>query len=166
MIDNYQKTKMKINQIEDKQGNVLKTQDGQVLYEYLLEEGDLFIPQWNKIVSKDIEYEKDGVKKTTKNYTLKAEVVNKEGEVVLRKNDGESIIYITLTAGQAKSIQTRIDNARASDSEDLFINQHRFKATTYTNEHGEQIGVSMFGTGPKAKSFKDFESSKSEDQQE
>ena len=139
---------MKSEEIKDKKGVVLKTEEGKVLMKHTLEPGDEFIPQKNRIYERKNEADIDGKKKTITNHSIKAKVKDKNGSNITQ--DGEDNIFVNITPTQAISLQKKIDNG-------LDLNQNLFITYEYeSKEYGTCIGVGLKDTTI-PKDFKDFD---------
>jgi len=136
---------MRTTKIRNKQGEELTTKEGVPLVENKLEEGDKFIPIYNNISERVYEYlDSEGKTKKAIKYSIKAIVRDKDG-----KDHGE--VYISLTPGQAKVLQNRVD-------EGVELNQNMFVAHQYIHpKWGEQIGIGRVGNTKPHKKFEDFE---------
>lgn len=140
---------MEIKTIENKNGDVMRNKQGQELKELRLEEGDEFVPIFNRVLEKSKEVEIKGKKKNITNYVLKCRARDKNGELV-RHNDSEEI-FITLTPTQAKSLNKLADDG-------LELNQNLFRAYKYeSKEYGKQIGVGLKKDFKQPKTFEDFD---------
>lgn len=125
---------MKIEIIKNKVGEVLTTKEGKQLTRTILELGDEFIPNFDEVIVRE--------KKGIKNYTIQANVRDKEGNVF-------KDVYLTLMEGQAKKIKSEEEP-----------NQKLWRTYTYENEHGKGwIGITCkFKKQYKPpKTFADFE---------
>ena len=140
-----------IEEIKNKDGEVLKTKEGEILKNYTLEVGDEFIPLYNKVheTQKPI-VEKDSKKeKTIVEYKIVARI--KDVKEVLQK--GEEI-FISLTPSQAQTIKNKLANG-------VEITQHKFSCYEYKNPLGSWIGVGFGKDFKPAKTFEEIEAEKS-----
>lgn len=131
--------------VKNEKGETLKTKEGVELVDYKLEDGDVFIPIHNSLLTNSNTRKVDGKEKTIVNHKLKVKVKGhpKEGE--------EEEIFVSLTPAQAKSLNKKI-------SEDVLLNQNLFQAYTYKDSEGnEWVGVGFKKKNIPAKSFTDFE---------
>jgi len=127
---------MKSEKIVNEAGEQLKTKDGLDLVDYTFEVGDTFIPQHNSII-----VSQKGEAKFPK-YLLLCKVKDKDGNVV-KSEDGKDEIFVRLTESQNKSMQKKIDSAKADrENTSLQITQHVFVAYEYdSKDYGKAIGV-------------------------
>lgn len=166
---------MKIEQIKNDKGEILKTKDNIELKQFTFEEGDYFIPQWNSISSKKVKItKKNGEEEIVENYKLLCHVMHKDDEgqwvqVLDHNQDNPKDIFVSLTPTQAKSLQKKIDEKDEEGNRKYFITQHKFVAYSYFHEERQKnyVGVGFMPTAPKPKSFEDFEEkNKSESENE
>lgn len=137
---------MEIKEIKNKEGEVLTSKDGKPLLEYRLEAGDQFIPQYNSVLEKTREVEKNGKTIKISSYYIIAKVRQKDGSVL---NNGENV-FITLTPMQAKRLQKFSDDG-------ILLNQNLFIAYKYENQFGDQIGIALKKDFTQQKDFSDFD---------
>lgn len=121
---------MRKEKVEDKNGNVYKTQQGEELQKTVIEKGDEIIPVYNTVLEKEKTAKtKDGEKKIT-DYLLKCKIKDvNTGEVY-------SDEFLNLTETQAKQMKKLIDNGTE-------INQHVFVVYTYTIDRGTFKGIGL-----------------------
>ena len=142
--------------IQEKEGKVLTTKDGQELIKYTFEEGDVFIPENNSIISKSHKAVVNDIPKTI----VVNKLVCKVKGYNLDENNEEQEIFVNLTPSQANSLQKKI-------SDGMFINQHLFNCYLYPDKDGnEWIGVGIKSEKKPAKSFEDFEKVEEESEEE
>jgi len=132
---------MKIKEIKDKKTKKsLKTKEGKVLKDKMLEAGDEFIPEFNRFKEVVTEYEEEGQKKKVTNHFLKCKVKGKEGKIIENEDeetdDDKYKHFIRFTDGQVKVMKKLID-------EGVQLNQNIFSAYEYTNDYGTQVGVGI-----------------------
>lgn len=154
---------MKISQVKNEKGEVLKTQDGIELQEFKFEKGDEFVPSYNTILVKEYEAEEEikGKKQKVKRYInkIKAKVRDAEKNIV-KDNQGNKEVFVLLTPSQAKSLQKKIDNGDE-------INQKLFTAYEYESSIGTQeVGIGYKGEHKPAKDFDDFDNPEVEETEE
>lgn len=129
---------MKREKILTKDGKPYVTQDGVELEKNTLEFGDTFIPKLNNV---HITENKVG-DKVYKKYSIIADLKDKNDKLFKE-------VFIVLTPTQAKTLQTCLkDNGE--------INQCKWKTYSYTNEYGNQIGITN-NQHKEALKFKDEE---------
>jgi hypothetical protein len=146
---------MQIKKVKNKQGEVLTTKEGEPLTENRFEPGDQFIPQYNTVLEKVREVEKDGKKKKIPNYFINAKVKNKDGNIL---NNGENI-FITLTQTQAERLKQLAD-------EGTVLNQNLFVVYSYENQYGDQIGITLKKDNTPQADFTDFEEGSQQKQEQ
>lgn len=135
-------------ELKNKDGELLKTKQGETLKEHKLESGDVFIPQINKV----LEYSK-----TTQNGDV---IVNYKLPCLVQGIAESEPLFISLTPAQSKSINKKISNGTQ-------INQNLFQAYTYEKEvQGKikkYIGVGFKPKIAKPLTFNELEKSQSEE---
>jgi hypothetical protein len=143
--------------IINKNNEVLITKNNIPLFKYKFEDGDLFIPKFNKYFKKDIEtIDNKGNKKIITNYTIIASVKDKDGNIILNEERNREI-FVSITPAHVKVIQKVKDQG-------INITQELWKAFEYTHEkYGKNISIGLKKDFVKAKTFEDFEKEK-EDQ--
>lgn len=132
---------------ESKDGKVLKTKEGEILKTYKFEEGDVFIPQNNSVVSKSHKANVKGKDKTIVTNKLVCKVkgfnLDKEGK--------EQEIFVTLTPSQFNTIQKKLDNGDK-------INQMLFNGYIYQDKEGNDwVGIGVKSERIPPKSFEELE---------
>lgn len=143
-----------VKEIKNKEGEVLKTEKGDTLFEYRFEAGDMFIPEFNSVLEKSHDAVVDGEETSIVDYKIKCKVKTKEG--VYKSPNGESLIFVTLTPTQASSLKKKI-------AEGVKLNQNLFVAYEYESDKYKNkkfVGVGLKGETEPAKDFEDFNSSK------
>lgn len=141
----------------NKDGEVLKTKEGVELVTYKFEDGDVFVPEFNKVYSKSHKAKVDGKTKTITTHKLACKV---KGFNVDKKTGKEEVIFVTLTPAQNNTIQKKLSNKE-------LINQALFNAYIYKDdEENEYIGVGYKVERIPAKSFDELEESKSDEKEE
>lgn len=142
---------MRTEILKNKAGEELKTKEGILMYRNYLEEGDEFIPQRNNVLeqTREVEVTEKGkqVKKTLTNYSILVQIQKKDGEII--KQEGKTEIFLELTQTQANSLKKKKE-------EGIDISQHVFRAYTYSNKYGEQIGVGIKGEYSKPLTFEEL----------
>jgi len=141
---------MRTEIVKDKEGKTLQTKDGKTMYNHFFEDGDIFVPQFNSYLESPHEAEVKGKMKTIVERKMVCEVngviKDEEGEIIGAKPylgeegelpEGENKVYVTLTPTQAKAI----DKQKKLGIEP---NQVVWKAYSYVNDYGDQVGI-----GPK-----------------
>lgn len=123
-------------------GEVLTTKkDNEVLYDYKFEEGDLFIPCNNSVISKTHEALVKGEKKKITSYKLKCKVLGYQNE---------EEIFVSLTPTQAESLTKKI-------KEDIVLNQNLFNVYSYiAKDENKYLGIGIKAKKMPMKSFDDF----------
>ncbi len=120
---------MRIEEIKNKEtGELYKTESGETLKEYIIEEGDKFIPKISTCIERAGKYI---------NYKLPVDLVTKDG---VQFED----IFITLTKSQAMIINDTVD-----------CTQQLFTVYEYSNKYGNFLGVSCNELKP-SKTLADF----------
>jgi hypothetical protein len=136
---------MRSENITTKEGVQLLTKDEKTMQNHFLEAEDVFIPQYNSYSEKSHEATIKGKVKVIVERKIKCKVNgatrDKNGLITgfapgVDAN-GSDDIFITLTPTQAKAF----DKVKAKGAEP---NQTIWKAYSYTNDFGEQVGI-----GPK-----------------
>lgn len=130
-------------EIKTKDGESYTTQSGEKLYDYSLEAGDVFIPEFNNVSAKKRERIVKGKKKLLKEFKIKAVIRDKDG---VEYNE-----WLKLTETQANKL------IKEKEENKVEINQHMWSAYLYPNDHGDQVGVAMKSSGKPPKKFEDFE---------
>jgi len=122
---------MEKTEIKNKNGEILKTKEGETLFKYRVQPGDEVIPLYNKIVVRENEFTNSkGVKQVAVNHSIKAKVKDVNDSTIHE-------VYIDLTPSQANSIQKKIDNG-------VEITQEIFQAYTYeTDKYGSAVGIGI-----------------------
>jgi len=87
---------MKITDIVNKEGDVLKTKENIVLQNFVFEVGDEFIPKFNKVISKTNQAKVNGKMRTINTHKLLCKAKDKDGNVI-KNNSDEDEIFVTLT---------------------------------------------------------------------
>ena len=137
-------------EIKTKEGVVLMTKKKENMYDYTFEVGDIFIPQYNSMMTKSHLAVVEGKNKTIVNHKLKC--------IVKDYNNNESI-YVSLTPSQAKTLIKKIDDK-------VLLNQHLFIAYSYEDADKNQwVGIGVKGNSVKAKTFEDFGNEAEESQE-
>ena len=144
---------VKIEIVKDKEGNVYTTKEGKELKNYYFEEGDEFIPQFNKVMEKEREVEivnKDGKKelRKLKDYSITALVKDKDGKPVVNEDSDYDSIIVKLTPTQAEYLDKKTNDDN--------ITQHLFKCYEYENQYGTFVGVGLKRDFKSPKKFEDF----------
>ena len=135
---------MESRKLKNKQGEILKTKEGDELVEHRFEPGDEFIPHYNSVLERKNEVVIKGQDKTITNYSIKCSVKTKEGQ----KHDE---VFVALTPTQAKSLNKKKD-------EGVELNQNKFIVYNYEHkEHGTCIGIGMKSDRKPPKTFEDFD---------
>jgi len=128
-------------EMKTKAGEVLKTKEGQIMYDYRFEAGDEFIPQHNSLMKKSHQAVVDGVKKTITNHKLK---------VIVKDYNNNEVVYVSLTPSQANTFNKKIED-------EVILNQNLFCAYTYEDKDGnEWVGVGFKPKNTTPKTFDDF----------
>ena len=146
---------MKITEIKNKEGEVLKTKENVVLQNFTFEAGDEFIPKFNKIIVKTNQANVNGKLRTINSYKLLCFVKDKDGNKI-KNNVDEEEIFVSLTPAQYNTMNKKL-------IEKVEINQKLFNAYNYeledkeTKEKSTYIGVGFKSDFKKAKSFEDFD---------
>lgn len=138
---------MKTKQIKNKDGEVLKTKEGQELKEHTFEAGDEFVPQHNKVY--EYKNETSDGKKIT-NYKIFAQVRNSEGEKYENPEDDNNGFFVSLTPTQAEKLKKVLESG-------YDINQDIWTCYTYSNEYGQFVGISRKSEMKKPKSFEELD---------
>ena len=137
---------MKIVEIKNKDGELLKTKEGKVLKRYTFEAGDEFIPQISNVITRDSEALINGKKKIITNTTLPVVAKDKDGKDI----EGGKTVFVSLTPAQANSMKKNIDKG-------VEITQEVMHAYTYKDQNGEEfIGIGVKREFKPAKKFADF----------
>jgi len=122
---------MRKEEMKNKEGDVLVTQDGVTMYEVVLEEGDELIPEYNSVMEKNKEITtSDGNTKKLVEQLIKAKIKDvNSGQVY-------SDEFIKLTDTQAKLLKNKLDQG-------VDINQNVFRVYSYTNDYGTFNGLGL-----------------------
>lgn len=136
---------MKTEIVKDKEGKILQTKDGIQLENYFFEDGDLFIPEYNSYMEKPREVMVKDKPTIITERKIKCSVNaverDEEGNITGAKpfvdSAGNDKVFVILHPTQAKAF----DKQKAKGIEP---NQIVWKAYTYTNDYGDQVGI-----GPK-----------------
>lgn len=144
---------MEVKQIFNKETQEpMTTQEGKPLVELRFQPGDEFIPLFDSIKEDTKPANVKGTVKNITNYKLKCKVRDSDGNTVVQ--DGENELFVTLTPGQAKSM-----NKKVEEDPDFLFSQHLWVAYSYESEDfGPQIGVGLKKKKLPPKDFADFDS--------
>lgn len=136
----------------NKEGEPLKTNEGIELVEFKFEKGDEFIPVFNKIIiSEPVEFYDEKDKKTKKLVTKKLVCLVRDKDNNIISHNGANEIFVTLTTGQAKVIQNKIDKGE-------LINQKLFTVFEYEHkEYGTHLTVGYKTELIRHKTFEEFD---------
>lgn len=151
---------MKIIDIKDKMGKVLKTKDDVTLQDFFFEVGDFFIPKYNKLITRTNKAKVNGKIRTINSHKVLCSVKDKDGEMI-KTNTGSTEIFVSITPAQFNTLNKKL-------IENIDINQRMFTAYNYdiedkeTKEISTYIGVGFKSDFKKAKSFDDFDTDKFE----
>ena len=130
--------------LKDKENNVLKTKDGQEMYDFKFEIGDKFIPIVNNLFSKPVQIIDNGEIKIIHNHKVKVKIKD------YPKANEEEEIFVSLTPTQANFFIDKIDSGIA-------INQYLYEAYSYKDNKGSDwVGIDFETNVKPPKKFSDF----------